>query len=99
MVLYPAKSEEIRWIERKEGVIVLNPVTGKYTKLNETASYVWQISNGINRIDEIIKKITCRYNITVDKVKKDLLHIMGDFKKLGIIVLYRKPNKFYHSFK
>jgi len=93
--LYPAKSEIVRWIERKEGVIILNPQTGLYHKLNRTATFIWQVCNGIRSIEEIIEEILRSYNISRDKAEKDVSSVINYFIKRGLIKLYKSPRRFY----
>jgi hypothetical protein len=94
--LYPAKSEKERWIERKDGIIILNPETKLYHRLNLTATYIWQIlCNGIRTVEEISKVNARKYKISQARASRDTSAIIEYLKKAGIIKLYRSPKRFY----
>lgn len=92
--LYPAKSEKTRWIERKQGIIVLNPKTGIYHKLNQTAADIWQLCNGINSIEKISGLLTNKYKLTSKQAEKDVYLLIHSLKKSGLIGLFRSPERF-----
>lgn len=93
--LFPAKSEKIRWIERKEGIIVLNPRKQIYHKLNESASYIWQICNGIKNIKDISSEVAKRYDINERRAQRDALVIVNYLSEIGILELFRSSKRFY----
>lgn len=97
--LYPAKSEKIRWIERKQGVIVLDPAKGIYHKLNQTATYIWQLCNGTRNIEDIYKLIAKEYNTNEDKIRRDISSAIYYLKRFGLIKLYKNSNRFYPNLK
>ena len=93
--VYPAKSEQVRWIERKEGAIILNQKTGMYHKLNDTATFIWQISNGTKTIEEISRIMAKENTIEEDRAKKDVCHIINYLKSVGLIKLFKDSKTFY----
>ena len=93
--MYPAKSERVRWIERKEGAVMLNPKTGLCHKANEIATIIWQNCDGTKTIDQISKIIINKYRAERKKITKDVYSIVNYFKRAGLIKLYKSSNRFH----
>lgn len=89
----PVKSEKVRWIERKEGAILLDPDKGIYHKLNSTASYVWRSSDGTRTAGEIASLIARAYSVDKETAKRDTTHLVDYLRRLNIISLIRDPKK------
>lgn len=93
--LYPAKSERVRWVERKEETIILNPANGIYHRLNRTAAYIWQICNGIKNIETICRLTAKKYGISINTARSDVLAVINYLKKDSLIKLHIKSDRFY----
>jgi hypothetical protein len=87
---YPLKNERLRWIERKGGIIILNPLTGQYCRLNQVATYVWLKCNGTQTWGEIQIAVAREYGIRLSRVAEDILCLAGEFVRLGLIKIRRK---------
>ena len=90
---YPAKSETVRWIDRKGETIVLEPKSGIYHRLNLTASSIWQLCDGSRNVEEISKIIELRYSTKGINTIKDVLSTVRYFKKTSIVELRKDKNE------
>ena len=87
---YPLKNERLRWIERKGTIIILNPVTGQYCRLNQVATYVWLRCNGARTWAEIQIAVVRKYGIRPSRAVEDIARLAGEFVRLGLIKIRRK---------
>ena len=53
---------------------------------NETATRIWQLINGRNTIETIIKKIVCEYDCEIDKVRHEIQHVFETFTEKKMII-------------
>jgi len=85
----PKKAENIRWIERKNGAILLDPAKGVYLKLNRTAADIWRACDGTKDIDEMSKDMVKIYNIDDTCAARDAAQTVKYLSKAGFIKISR----------
>jgi methyltransferase-like protein len=71
--------------EEENEALVFDPKTGKIVILNPTAKYIWQLCNGKNTQEEIIKCIIEKYDVTIEKAKEDIIKFINTMKEKGLI--------------
>jgi len=92
--IYPVKSENIRWVGRRNSAILLDPGRGKYYKLNNTAKIVWQACNGLNAVERIAQMLFTRHKASKSKILKDVNAIISHLSKARLIKLHKNPEDF-----
>lgn len=95
--MYPAKAEKARWIERKNGAILLDPQRGIYHKLNDTATYIWNACNGTKSIQKIYGAVANAYKISRPRAARDVNSIISRLSRAGMLKLHGSPDNFIKS--
>jgi len=74
--------------ERNDGefLIICNNDLSIYY-LNETAKDFYQLADNSITFDEIVKKLTEIYDVDIDVIKKDMLHLVRDLQWKHLLVL------------
>ncbi|MFA4842702.1 MAG: PqqD family protein [Candidatus Omnitrophota bacterium] len=93
--LYPAKPQDLRWIEKQGFLIILTPKNGLYHKLNKVASLVWLHSNGTRTIEEIVKLILLGYRVRQARLEKDIHSLLNYLKSKRLINFFKSSERFY----
>ena len=83
---HPKRSQDTasRVIEN-EAVIVI-PGLGLVRVLNEVASRIWQLLDGRNPIEGIIRIISSEFNVSLEVAKKDTLDFIKELKDKKMVV-------------
>ena len=84
-MVYPAKSENARWIDRKDGAILLNQRNGRYYRLNGIAAWVWQHCDGTETMGQIASALSANHNISRYRVRRDVYSFIRCLKKRGFV--------------
>ncbi|MBU1627467.1 PqqD family protein [bacterium] len=70
-----------------EEKVLFNPLNSRIHILNKTAFPIWQLADGTNTIDDIIRELTsmfekpdANYN-----VEEDVLNLLTEFKNQGLL--------------
>ncbi len=66
-------------------LVILDPIAGEIRSLNQTASLIWENIQPKITVDEIIKKICQKYEISVEKAKKEAINFLDKYLKIGLI--------------
>jgi len=56
-------------------------------KLNSIAADIWQMCDGRNNVDDMVREITGRFDVEPGKCRKDVLLTLMAFKGTGLISL------------
>jgi radical SAM protein with 4Fe4S-binding SPASM domain len=64
---------------------VLNEKNGSLHILNEVAAQIYGLLDGMNSFDDIVNYIISKYDVKRKKAEKDVINILREFKKSGII--------------
>lgn len=59
--------------------IVLDPNNGKLYKLNETAELIWKATRSKTTLDEIVFKVTKKFNTDENSAKKETFQFVNKF--------------------
>jgi len=94
-LFYPAKAEEARWIERKNAVILLNPRTGRYCRLNSVAAHLWRICDGTMTAEEAAAAIAEGYHVSRSRARRDVFSLLDRLRGDGLVKFFRTSKRFY----
>lgn len=82
---YPVKNPDIvARIEKKEGLL-FNPADGNTMCINGTGIFVWELCDGEHSCEHIVKEITERYEVSLEKAQKDASVYLEDMEKSGFV--------------
>lgn len=88
--LFPYKSENARWIKKRGKVILLEPRKGKYYRLNETASLIWDLCDGTHDEKDIAGFIKKEFQVNdLKEVKSQVKQLIMELKSIKLIVIRR----------
>lgn len=83
---YSQKLETVRWIIQHGKTILLEPKKGKYYRLNETASFIWDYCDGTRSAKEIAQILQKKFHIkNSTNIEKDVIKAIFDFSRKGFL--------------
>jgi len=91
---YPAVRTEataFRIIDNE--AVILNLNTGVYYSLNEVGSRIWKLCDGSHMVKDIARAISKELEAQERKVEKDVLELLGDLLREGLVGIYENPAK------
>jgi hypothetical protein len=68
-------------------VAILNVQTGEYYGLDEVSALVWRMMSQPHTLGEIIREITCEYDVAPQQCEDDLVSLLGKLANYGLIEL------------
>ncbi|MBI5664182.1 MAG: PqqD family protein [Nitrospirae bacterium] len=80
------KNPSVVCTELDEGAVLLNLDTKYYFNLNETGLRIWQIVEESLNPMEIAEKLSCEYDVDVERAKSSVIRILGELEKEALIV-------------
>lgn len=81
----PARTEGLVVTRMEEESILYNPATGKVHVLNGTGAFVWELLDGKNSADDIIKKIEEEYQADPETARQDFEEFVKNLKKMELV--------------
>jgi hypothetical protein len=66
--------------------VVLDLSSGRYFGLNAVGTRVWLLIQQGQPVDGLIQAVTAEYDADVDAVERDVLALLEDLKKRGLVV-------------
>lgn len=67
-----------------EAVIIL-PAIGKVKVLNDVGARIWQLLDGVNRVEEVVAAILREYAIGAVQAQGDVLSFLDDLMRRGVV--------------
>ena len=67
--------------------VIINLDKGSYYQLNEVASTVWQLIDGKTSLEKIVGDLAKEFDASKNELEKDLLELVADLKKEGLVEL------------
>lgn len=74
-----------------EGEVILVPVVSEATEmdsiyvLNETSSFIWNLLDGKNSLDDILNRMLDTYDVTPERAKKDIKDFINTLLNFGAL--------------
>ncbi|MGG6296556.1 PqqD family peptide modification chaperone [Leptolyngbya sp. AN02str] len=66
-------------------VIILSLKSGIYYGLNEVGTTIWNLIQQPTTFEQIFKTVVEDYEVEAEQCKKDLLEILADMRKAGLL--------------
>ena len=66
-------------------IIILDRAAGRVHQLNRTASYIWNVCEGLSA-SEIATEMAARFDVIPDMVLNDVQTTLSDFRRFGLFL-------------
>ena len=73
----PIRNESCHMEELDDEVLLYNPTNNKTLYINKSASVIWQLCNGEQAVEDIIKMIQEAYPSDDDRLRRDILDTLN----------------------
>lgn len=74
-------------VEHVDGeVVVYDPVQRDLHLLDGSAAAVWDLMDGSRSIDGICRELAARFDVPVDVLERDVVHVVGEFATRGLVI-------------
>ncbi|MBU7045193.1 MAG: PqqD family protein [Theionarchaea archaeon] len=83
----------IRYREEEEGILLINQVDRNVYRLNRTAGEIFLMCDGINATQDIINKITEKYEGDPQHIKDAVINVLEDLIQRGMVQIVDKPGE------
>lgn len=77
--IHPQKKEGLRQKNLEDGCVIQNQDKKELYTLNLTATYIWELCDGMHSIKQIIDELTDIGNAKREAIKNDVQAIITDF--------------------
>ena len=91
--MYPKHCEGVIYRNIEGEAVVLNLDNGFYYSLNELGTDIWEMCDGTVNIQEMIKCVYDEYEVTYEQARDDVLELMGDLVREGLVTVDETPFK------
>jgi len=89
----PRRNESIRWREFGADGILLNPASGDYFEISETAMIIWSQMDGRKTIEEIIRELAARFDADAEDLTRETTEFIEDLTGKGLISIELKQEE------
>ena len=89
----PKRNEIIRWREFGTDGILLNPDSGDYFEISETAMIIWSHVDGRKSIAEIIRELAAYFDADAEALTRDTTEFLADLTGKGLISIEHQPEE------
>jgi hypothetical protein len=87
------KSQKIAWRVVENDSVLLNLDTGYYYTLNEVGRFLWESLDGKKKVSAIHQEIVEHYDVDPETAKSDILELVDDLLKEGLVEIHESPEK------
>lgn len=82
----PIRIERLAYKAIAGETIILDTKIGKEVhQLNEVASYVWELCDGLHEVDEIIKKVCEEFEIDTENATNDIHALLNELNEKSLL--------------
>lgn len=78
--------EPVEWRRFENESLLLNLQTGKYFRINEVGSLIWEILDGKNSAEDIIQTIVRHFDINEETARQDYLKFIEQLLNDDLII-------------
>jgi len=79
------RCSEVTWSEIEDECVLLHLSTGRYYTLNEVGRFLWKSLDGKTPLSELHRIVIREYDVDELLAKKDLLEVVHDLLKEGLL--------------
>jgi hypothetical protein len=78
-------NDQISWNQVKGEIFVIDTISGEYHTFNETGNLIWKAITKQATFNDIIKKLTSKYNIDNHKAAEELKRFIDKLIRIGLL--------------
>jgi hypothetical protein len=82
-----SRIEDFIWRRIGDEIVVITEDGLSLHVLNKTAAYIWELCDGKNDLDEIVRSICERFEVSAEDARADVNDVMNQLEGLGLIKL------------
>jgi hypothetical protein len=82
----PLRGTDVLSQQAGDALVLLNLLNGKYFTLESVGRRIWELSDGMRSLEEIIAAICTEYQADPDVVRADARELLGDLGDEGLVV-------------
>jgi hypothetical protein len=77
--------DDVLFQELQGEAVLLNLRTGVYLGLNQIGTRIWQLLQEDGALSRVLEVMLREYDVTQEKLSKDLLDLVGQMEKQGLL--------------
>ncbi len=78
--------DDVLFQELQGEAVLLNLKTGVYLGLDRIGTIIWQLLQEDGALSRVVEVILREYDVTQEKFEQDLLNLVGQMEKQGLLV-------------
>ena len=78
--------DDVLFQELQGEAVLLNLKTGVYLGLNQIGTRIWQLLQEDGALNRVMEVMLQEYDVTQEKLSQDLLDLVGQMEKQGLLV-------------
>ena len=78
--------DDVLFQELQGEAVLLNLKTGVYLGLDRIGTTIWQLLQEDGALSRVVEVILREYDVTQEKFEQDLLNLVGQMEKQGLLV-------------
>ena len=78
--------DDVLFQELQGEAVLLNLKTGVYLGLDPIGTIIWQLLQEDGALSRVVEVILREYDVTQEKFEQDLLNLVGQMEKQGLLV-------------
>jgi len=82
----PQHRPGLEWREFGSEALVLDPATGEFLQINDTARSIWKHVNGSRSVDAITHAVAIEFDEDVETVRDDVEGFIADLVARGLLL-------------
>lgn len=80
------RGEDLEWKSIGEETLILNPKTGNFYQLNQTATFIWNLLDKKRKKTHLLQKMTTEFDVKPEDAEKDLDKILSYLHNKKLII-------------
>lgn len=81
----PRRAERVVWRRADEGVVLLDPVDGRYYALDDVGGRIWELCEAERSVAEIGDELAREYEADGAEIVADALELLNDLEREGLV--------------
>jgi hypothetical protein len=81
----PERSDQLLSRIMDDGTVIVSPVDGQLTVLNDVGSFVWELIDGQQSVTAIIQLVGAHFQVSRDQAQSDVLAFLETLEQRGLI--------------
>ena len=69
----------------EDGTVIVSPVDGQLTVLNDVGSFVWELIDGQHSVTTIVQLVSAHFQVSRDQAQSDVLAFLETLEQRELI--------------